>query len=141
MNRKKEILLEYTYPQIYKRVMTACVFLCIGMIAVVIIRFGIEDCKAVCALLLILLGFVIFVRGAISKYKIIVNEEGLKAESFVGKSKNIRFDDIDELKKKPNGPLRIICKDISVNIDMSIGGYEQLCDLVQREFNARKQST
>lgn len=55
MNRKKEILLEYTYPQIYKRVMTACVFLCIGMIAVVIIRFGIEDCKAVCALLLILL--------------------------------------------------------------------------------------
>lgn len=138
MNREKN-LSEYTYPQIYKRIMNVCEILCIGMIVAVVLRYGIKNCKMVCVLLFVMLLFVIFIKEVINKYKIIVSSEGLKMVSFIGKAKNIEFGEIGALRKKANGSIQIICKDGSMaNIDISVEGYEQICDLLQREFNARK---
>lgn len=124
MNKEK-ILSEHTYPQIYKRIMNVCEILCIGMIAAVVLRYGIENCKMVCVLLLIMLLFVIFIKGVINRYKIIVSTEGLKIVSFIGKIKNIEFGDIDALREKANGSIQIICKNGSiVNLDISVERYE-----------------
>lgn len=134
---KKCKVFEASYPIVYKEILTVCIGMCLGLMALLEIVYGIKENKEVFVLLVIMCLLIWLLRIGVSRYSIIVNEENIVVTPLIGKKRTIVLSDIDELRESKSGGLSIICKATKViTIDRAIEGYEQLCKVIEKYIEA-----
>lgn len=134
---KKCKVFKASYPIVYKEILTVCIGMCLGLMALLEIVYGIKENKGVFVLLVIMCLLIWLLRIGVSRYSIIVNEENIVVTPLIGKKRTIVLSDIDELRESKNGGLSIICKATKViTIDRAIEGYEQLSKVLEKYIEA-----
>lgn len=135
---KKNKVFETSYPVFYKEVMTICVGVCLAMIALLEIVYGIMENKAVFVFLLILCLLILLLKIGIGRYNITVEEMNVVVIPLAGRKITILLSEIDELRESKSGNLTIVCENKKVvSIDQAVEDYEQLCKVLEKKLGKR----
>lgn len=88
---KESRVFETSYPVVYKEIMTVCIGMCLGLMVLLEIVYGIKENIGVFVLLIAMSLLCLLLRMGTSRYNIIVNENNIIVTPFIGKRRLLHY--------------------------------------------------